>query len=101
MVGIVAAIGVSAAADHHAWLGIEMEDGRVTGGGPLRTCGQGPVEITITRSTPCPRDPTCRLQPRFDGTYGEICVQTSMGCAMEWQERWTDWPECGGEKVVQ
>jgi hypothetical protein len=66
----------------------------------VHSCGEGPIQliriVEIPGCNPC----KCTPSRRQDGTYEDDCVCRSSDCQTEVKETWTDWPECGGVRVL-
>ncbi len=63
-------------------------------------CGTGPVEIEIWEYRSCPNACQTTLVPGFEpGKYTEQTQCHAVSCGGYRTERWTDWPECDGEKI--
>ena len=67
-------------------------------------CGNGPVEISLSRHLPCPCDCSEQITGSrvFGYTLGGPCLCTTQLCSeYAGTQRWTDYPECGAEKITE
>jgi len=66
---------------------------------PAPACGEGPHELRVSRLTPCPN--RCRDSYERQGTaYVAISWCNDLPCSTLTTEQWTDWPECGGTRIM-
>lgn len=70
-----------------------------------RECGKGPVEIRVSIGDCCGCPPPPRSLTHAGGDlYREsetnYAIAICCGCPVL-NERWTDWPECGGKEMRQ
>jgi len=63
-------------------------------------CGKGPVTIKVADPIPCENACNCSLAQIIPGgSYHRSCLCTLQQCWSSVEEMWSDWPECGGQKL--
>lgn len=64
-------------------------------------CGKGPVTIKFNVTVPCENATRCTVHGYRDSIagYWRTCYTDAVACFDFTEERWTDYPECGGKKI--
>ena len=62
-------------------------------------CDDGPVTIVVQTPRTCEDVCSCAPSGNRESGYREICWCDAVACFATHEERWTDYPECGGKKI--